>query len=114
MRAENAEGLVVGVGRECGARRAGTLAPHLLALGLVDILGFRAQDRHLLVGKTVRQEQIASLVEFLELARREFHGAFLAFFAWFRGAGPATEMIIRRSGFRGTPPLSGRSGFGAQ
>jgi hypothetical protein len=79
------------VGRECGARRAGTLAPHLLALGLVDVFGFRAQDRHLLVGKAVRQKQIALLVEFLELARREFHDFLPDCVVPGRGRSPRTQ-----------------------
>ena len=43
--AEEAERLVVGMGRERGARRAGLLAPDLLAVLAVDRLGLGAQDR---------------------------------------------------------------------
>jgi hypothetical protein len=52
---------------EGGARRAGLLAPDLLAVGLEDLLALDAQQRDLLLGEAVRQEDIALIVEGFEL-----------------------------------------------
>ena len=42
--AEDREGLVIGVGRECRARGAGGFAPDFFAVFGVDFLAFIAQD----------------------------------------------------------------------
>ena len=63
MGGQQAERLVEGVGGEGGARRAGLLAPHLLAIELEDRLGIVAQKRDFLFAEAVRKEQIALLVE---------------------------------------------------
>ena len=55
MAAEQPERLVEGVGRKGGARRAGLLAPYLLAIELEDGFGLVAQLRDLLFGKAVRK-----------------------------------------------------------
>ena len=73
MIAEQAERLVIGVGGEGGARRAGLLAPHLLAVGRVDLLGLVAQDRDFLLREAAGQEQIAFLSELPELLCRQLH-----------------------------------------
>ena len=69
MAGEQAKRLVEGVGGEGGARRAGLLAPHFLAIELENRLGFVAQLRDFLLGKTVRKEQVALLVETLGVER---------------------------------------------
>jgi hypothetical protein len=71
--AEQAERLVIGVRRERRARRAGGLAPHLLAVRVVDRFGLGAQQRHLLLGEAAGQHQIAQLVELLELLGAKLH-----------------------------------------
>ena len=73
MAAENAERLVVGVGGEGRARGAVLLEPDLLALGLVDALGLGAQHGHLVIGEAVLDDDIAVLVEILELGGGELH-----------------------------------------
>ena len=73
MAAEQAERLVVGVRGEGGARRPGLLAPHLLAVGGVDLLGLVAQDRDLLLREAAGQEQIAFFSELPELLRGQLH-----------------------------------------
>jgi hypothetical protein len=50
-----------------GARRAGLLPPHLLAIEFEDRLGVVAQKRDFLLAKAVRKEQIALLIEIAEL-----------------------------------------------
>ena len=62
MIAEQAKRLVVGVGGERGARRPGLLAPHLLAVGRVDLLGLVAQDCDFLLREAAGQEQPAFLM----------------------------------------------------
>ena len=63
MGAEAAEGFVVGVGGEGRPRRAGFLAPDLLAVGRVDLLGLRAEDGDLLLGEAVGEKKIAFTIE---------------------------------------------------
>src|SRR6185436_5762805 len=75
MPPEDAEALVVGVCGKRRARRTRFLAPDLRAVELVDALGFRAQDLHLLGRECIRQEQPAFLVELLHLLIAELHGA---------------------------------------
>jgi len=53
-----------------GARRAGLLAPYLLAIEFQDRLGVVAQQRDLFLAEAVREEQIALLVELFQLTRR--------------------------------------------
>ena len=67
MRGQQAERLVEGVGGEGGARCAGLLPPHLLAIEFEDRLGVVAQKRNFLLAEAVRKEQIALLVEIAEL-----------------------------------------------
>ena len=74
MMAEDAERLVVGVGGEGGARRAGLLAPHLLAVAAVNLLGLRAQHGDFFLAEAIGEEEIALVVEILELLRAELHG----------------------------------------
>ena len=70
MAGEQAERLVEGVRGKGGARRAGLLAPHFLAVEFQDRLGIVAQQRDFFLAKTVREEQIALLVEFFQLTGR--------------------------------------------
>jgi len=51
-----------------GARRAGLLPPHLLAIEFEDRLGIVAQERDFLLAEAVRKEQVALLVEIAKLA----------------------------------------------
>ena len=67
MAHQQAEHLAEGVGREGGARRAGFFAPDLLAVGLEDLLALDAEQRDLLLREAVRQEDVAFVVEGLEL-----------------------------------------------
>ena len=62
---------------EGGARRAGLLAPHLLAVGGVDRLGLVAQDRDLFLREAAGQEQIAFLSELPKLLCRQRHRGLL-------------------------------------
>src|SRR5205823_3031463 len=64
---QQAKHLAEGMGREGGARRPGFFAPDLLAVGLEDLLALDAEQRDLLLRKAVRQEDIALVVEGLEL-----------------------------------------------
>src|SRR5262249_35759564 len=68
MTSEQPERLVEGVRRKGGARRAGFFAPHLLAARVPGCLRVAAQQCDLFLGKAVREEQIALLVEFFELS----------------------------------------------
>src|SRR5262249_48714404 len=68
------EGLVVGVGGESGARRAGLLAPDLLAIAPENLVRFAAQNRDLLFGEAVREKHVTLLVEGLDLFGCEVHG----------------------------------------
>src|SRR5882757_10448745 len=70
-----AECLVVGVGGKGGTRRAGLLAPDLLARAAQNAVGFAAQNRDLLFGEAVREKHIALLVESSDLLGCELHGA---------------------------------------
>ena len=67
MAGQQPERLVEGMRGKGGARRAGLLAPDFLAVELEDRLGVVAQQRDLLLGEAVREEQVALLVEVLEL-----------------------------------------------
>ena len=73
MRTEQAEALIVGMGGKGGARGAGFLAPHLFPTGTVDRLGIAAERGDFLVGKAVRQKEIALFVKGLELRRAQLH-----------------------------------------
>src|SRR6185503_6414873 len=73
MPAEDAEPLVVGVGRERGTRRARFFAPNLRAVDFVDALRLAAQDLHFLRREAVGQEQPAFVLELLDLLGVEFH-----------------------------------------
>src|SRR5579871_1476153 len=77
MVAEDAERLVVSVRGESGARSAGLLAPDFLTIAAVNLLGFRAQHRDFLFAEAVGEEEIAFVVEILELLRGELHGVLL-------------------------------------
>ena len=68
MAAEQTKHFVERVSGECRARRAGLLAPDLLAVEFQDRFGVVAQQRDLILGKAVREEQIALLVELFLLA----------------------------------------------
>src|SRR5262249_27020467 len=68
------KGVVVGVGGESGARRAGFLAPDLLAIGPKNPVGLAAQKRDLLFGEAIRKKEVALLLEGFDLLRREIHG----------------------------------------
>ena len=70
MAGEQTERLVESVRGKSGARRAGLLAPDLLAIEFQDRLGIVAQQRDLFLAEAVREEQIALLVELLQLAGR--------------------------------------------
>src|SRR5258705_536369 len=59
---------------EGGARRAGFFPPDFLAVELEDVVGLEPQQRDLFLGETVREKDVALLVESLELFRRELHG----------------------------------------
>jgi hypothetical protein len=61
------------VGRERGPGRPGLLPPDLLPVGGEDGIGFLPQDLDLVLRETPRQEQVALLVELLELFRRKPH-----------------------------------------
>ena len=74
---EQAERLVIGVRGKGGARRAGLLAPDLLAVGGVDLLGLVAQDRDFLLREAAGQEQIAFFSELPKLLRRQRHRGLL-------------------------------------
>ena len=67
MAHQQAEHLAEGVGGEGRSRRAGLLAPDLLAVGLEDLLALDAQQRDLLLREAVRQEDVALVVEGFEL-----------------------------------------------
>ncbi len=77
--AQQAEGLVVGVGGEGGARRARLLPPDLLALGPQDRLGFGAQHANLFAREALGQKDVALLVELLELHVGQAHRRLLGF-----------------------------------
>jgi hypothetical protein len=66
------EGFVIGMRGECGARRAGLLAPDLPAVGPENAVGFAAQDRDFVFGETVRKEYVALLVEGLSCSEVSF------------------------------------------
>ena len=68
MGGKQAERLVEGMGGEGGARRAGLLPPHFLAIEFEDRLGIVAQERDFLLAEAVRKEQIALFVEIPKLA----------------------------------------------
>ena len=59
--------------RKSGARRAGLLSPHFLAVELEDGLGLVAQQCDLLFGKAVWQKQVALLLELATLFYGELH-----------------------------------------
>src|SRR4029077_13272774 len=84
---KQSERLVIGVRGEGGARRPGFLAPDLLAVGGVDLLGFVAQDRNLLLGEAAGQEQIAFFSELPKLLRRQRHRGLLPSIKMIGGAG---------------------------
>ncbi len=77
MAGKEPERLVEGVGGKGGARGAGLLPPHLLAVELEDRLGIVAQERDLLLGEAIGKEEVALLLEVAQLARRQLHGVFL-------------------------------------
>src|SRR3954451_5907441 len=68
------EHLIELVRGECGARRAGLLAPHFRAVELEDRVALRAHQRDLVVGKATRKKQIAKLIELTELLGGQLHG----------------------------------------
>ncbi len=74
MARQQAEHLAEGVGGEGGARRAGLLAPDLLAVELEDVVGFRAQERDLFFREAIGKEDVALLVEGAKLLGAELHG----------------------------------------
>ena len=74
MMAEDAKRFIVGVGGKGGARRAGLLAPHFLAVAAINLLGFGAQDGNFVLAEATRKEEIPVLVEILELLRGKLHG----------------------------------------
>ena len=67
MAHQQAEHLVEGVRGKGGARRAGLLAPDLLAVGIEDGFALDAQQRDLLLAEAIREEDEALIVEGLEL-----------------------------------------------
>ncbi len=73
MGAEQSKGLVIGMGGEGGARRAGRLAPDLFAVGRVDLPRLVAQRLDLGLGKTVREEQVTLFVELGQLVVCQSH-----------------------------------------
>jgi len=68
------ERLVIGVRGEGGARRAGLLAPDLLAIAPENLVRFAAQDRNLLFGEAVREKHVTLLIKSLDLLGGELHG----------------------------------------
>jgi len=68
MGRKQAERLVESMGGEGGARRAGLLPPHFLALEFEDRLRIVAQERDFLLAEAVGKEQVALLVEIAKLA----------------------------------------------
>ena len=77
MRTEPAEGFVVGVSGEGRARRSGFLAPDLLSVRLVDLLGLRTEKRHLFFAEAVGQEHVSVPIECGELSFVQQHGFLL-------------------------------------
>src|SRR5262249_38573943 len=74
MIAEQTKRLIVGVRSKGSARRPGLLAPHLLTVRRVNLLGLVAQDRDLLFRETARQKKIPFFVKLTELLRGKLHG----------------------------------------
>src|SRR5262249_36638099 len=75
MSTEGTEGLVVEMGGKGGARRAALLAPHLGAIGVIDIHRLAGEEIHLFLAEQFGQEQPALAVEEFDLLRRQFHAA---------------------------------------
>ena len=90
---EAAERLVVGMGRERGARDAARLAPHLVAVEGVDLVGGGPQHRRLLGREARGEEQVALLVEPLELVWGQLHDE--------------SSSVAARAGAAGRPRLAG-------
>src|SRR4029079_3550252 len=67
MADQQPEYLAEGVRGERRSRRAGLLAPDLLAVGLEDLLALDAQERDLVLREAVRQKDVALSVEGFEL-----------------------------------------------
>ena len=68
------ENLIEFVRGKCGARRAGLLAPDLLAIELEDVVGLGTQQRDLFLGEAIGEEDVTLFVEGLELLGTELHG----------------------------------------
>jgi len=66
---QDAEGLVVGVGSEGGARSAALFTPDFLPVGKVNIFRFETKNLDFFRRKVVRQEDIALFFEVCELFR---------------------------------------------
>ncbi len=110
MAGEQAVRLVVQMGGEGGARRAGFLAPDFRALLAVDGFGLGFEDGDFGGGEGFRQEQVAFLMELADLAFGQHRVAPPVFFD---GSGP---LLIRRgTEERGLPRSSrvGQGGFSA-
>ncbi len=75
MARHHLEHLVELVRGKGGARRAGLLAPDFLPVELEDVVGLDAQQRDLFLGEAVREEDVALLVEGLDLLGGKLHGA---------------------------------------
>src|SRR3546814_1137065 len=90
MRAEAPEPIVIGVGGEGGTRHPRCLPPHLLAVHPEYRVGPTAQHPDLFGAERLWQEEVAFLMEPVDLVLVELHG--VASLAWRRSEEHTSEL----------------------